>query len=799
MYRRKHSCLKVAVLFLFFFTNTLVSDKEWGCPAITAALDLVGSTEADATDIPDTSPAPFYFIDLDNVTRNALIESNQITVTGIDSATPISVSQCSGLGAVCGYSLNGAPYAAAPGMVTTGDLVRVRLTSSDAHSATTHLTLTIGDENDTFSVTTIRKKGDVDGNGKVNLEDAALALKVLSGLPGGDAHWTADVNGDGHIGLTEVGRILQSVSGLAPDDSEGLKIALSEDGTVQSTVTVENPGDIRLVLPEGTRIAVVGAAGEPEAPLSLDNVRLALVPAGGPLHTLPEGIGALSSFRIVLTIDGVERDAWFWPSDGGMGSSGGLLLSLVATDPNLDFGTLGLLFRMSSGRAVQVGSSSFRDLDAASPQAFRVPLDAGSEASGSGSAETQFSPDRTGSYTVGGSPPGSGTPPEGAFWSTFTVPDPGCIDLGSTQVCGPSRVDRIEITEESTADILGMCSFGTSDTAMTGPVPDGYRFWCTRSQSPSGGTTEIKVYSMQANLPIIHAYINRISNNWLMWETYHRANGGLNGHGGPYADPYQKKEFEFAGFKRLTFKASGKRSMNYFQKHALQPLQQAGYEAVQKLYDATGSESIYRIDVYRTLDGRVLMEDDVILKENWRVLDGDETYGNRGTYKFRPPSYSGGFVVASNMGIFPWTGHGEATWTPDEQYGEYGEYVVTATLTPDQTTFVVGDAVCTLDKPDQSIEGTGEIKDFTNPPTTYWVLNATWSATCKDAEGSISLENFLSALWGAGCAESDWATLDAAVFPERLKGTYVWKGGCPAPVGWPYAVSVSWDFMEQKP
>ena len=61
--------------------------------------------------------------------------------------------------------------------------------------------------------------GDINGNGSVGLEDATLALQVISGTnPSGIrsdyASSGADVNGDGKIGLAEVIYILQKVSGL---------------------------------------------------------------------------------------------------------------------------------------------------------------------------------------------------------------------------------------------------------------------------------------------------------------------------------------------------------------------------------------------------------------------------------------------------------------------------------------------------------------------------------------------------------------------------------------------------------
>jgi hypothetical protein len=55
--------------------------------------------------------------------------------------------------------------------------------------------------------------GDVSGNGEVNLEDAILALQVVSGFTPA-VTLTGDVNADNRIGLQEAIYILQTVSGL---------------------------------------------------------------------------------------------------------------------------------------------------------------------------------------------------------------------------------------------------------------------------------------------------------------------------------------------------------------------------------------------------------------------------------------------------------------------------------------------------------------------------------------------------------------------------------------------------------
>jgi hypothetical protein len=60
----------------------------------------------------------------------------------------------------------------------------------------------------------ILTKGDVNGDGKVDLADLVLSLQLLIGMSASDVHRGADVNGDGHIGLAEAIFVLGKAAGL---------------------------------------------------------------------------------------------------------------------------------------------------------------------------------------------------------------------------------------------------------------------------------------------------------------------------------------------------------------------------------------------------------------------------------------------------------------------------------------------------------------------------------------------------------------------------------------------------------
>ena len=79
-----------------------------------------------------------------------MVTSNEITVSGINAPTAISVTGGK-------YSLNGGAYVTTAGTVKTGDKVKVQHTSSANYAAKVDTVLTIGGVSDTFSSTTAAK------------------------------------------------------------------------------------------------------------------------------------------------------------------------------------------------------------------------------------------------------------------------------------------------------------------------------------------------------------------------------------------------------------------------------------------------------------------------------------------------------------------------------------------------------------------------------------------------------------------------------------------------------------------
>lgn len=151
----------------------------------------------------DTTPDPFALTDVTDADVSTAYTSDTITVSGIDAATPVSISGGS-------YRINAGAFIAAAGTVQNGDTVAVRVTSAAASEETVEAVLTIGGISDTFSVTT---------------KAAAPSGDAEAGALG---HWFF---GTDNTGMTDMiaGAALTPLR-IAPTHAAG-HLALGSDGT----------------------------------------------------------------------------------------------------------------------------------------------------------------------------------------------------------------------------------------------------------------------------------------------------------------------------------------------------------------------------------------------------------------------------------------------------------------------------------------------------------------------------------------------------------------------------------------
>ena len=115
------------------------------------------STNFTVASVPsDTTPDAFNLgSDAESIPLNQQIQATQITVAGIDTASPISVS---GDGSPR-YSIAGGAYTSSSGTVTNGQTVDFRFDASGSYSTSHTATLNIGGVTDSVTVTTIADPG----------------------------------------------------------------------------------------------------------------------------------------------------------------------------------------------------------------------------------------------------------------------------------------------------------------------------------------------------------------------------------------------------------------------------------------------------------------------------------------------------------------------------------------------------------------------------------------------------------------------------------------------------------------
>ncbi|WP_196139236.1 PQQ-dependent sugar dehydrogenase [Aliikangiella sp. G2MR2-5] len=100
--------------------------------------------------VEDTTPDSFSFSSQQTTLASSWIESNTITVTGINAPADISISGAGGE-----YRIGDGAYSTDPGNINSGQTVRLRLMSSATAGQSVTTTLTIGGISASFTVSTV--------------------------------------------------------------------------------------------------------------------------------------------------------------------------------------------------------------------------------------------------------------------------------------------------------------------------------------------------------------------------------------------------------------------------------------------------------------------------------------------------------------------------------------------------------------------------------------------------------------------------------------------------------------------
>ncbi|MEW6764302.1 MAG: S8 family peptidase [Pseudomonadota bacterium] len=147
---------------------------SWNCTTGTCGAGIANAAAAIAA-LSDTVPDGFAFTAQDNVALSSVITSNTVTISGIDGAAPVSVSNGE-------YSIGCASdgFTSSPGAVSNGQTLCVRHISASTLATQTSTTLTVGGFQAVFSSTTVQPDATPDAFGFTTVNNASLSTPLTS-------------------------------------------------------------------------------------------------------------------------------------------------------------------------------------------------------------------------------------------------------------------------------------------------------------------------------------------------------------------------------------------------------------------------------------------------------------------------------------------------------------------------------------------------------------------------------------------------------------------------------------------
>ena len=173
---------------------------------LTVIMDSSKLCSASFAFMADTEPNQFTFTSQADVAINTTITSNPAIISGINTATTTVISNGE-------YSINGGTFSSNNGMVSNGNIVSVRHTSSSNYSSNKSSTLTIGSISanfvsstqaiPTYTLTTSATNGNISANGiscgtdctETYNENTSIALTATADNGYDFSSWSGDCSG----------------------------------------------------------------------------------------------------------------------------------------------------------------------------------------------------------------------------------------------------------------------------------------------------------------------------------------------------------------------------------------------------------------------------------------------------------------------------------------------------------------------------------------------------------------------------------------------------------------------------
>ncbi len=425
-------------------------------PAAADATGLVTGGEVEdyvAINNIDTTPDAFAFTDQTDVTINSLRTSDAVTLMGINSATPISVTGGS-------FSINGGPFVSTPDTVFVGDMVTVQHTASASFNSTVDTVLTVGGVSDTFSSTTEVEDTTPDAFAFTDQTDVAV-----NSLRTSDTITVAGINSTAAISVTGGS---YAINGGAFVTTPGTVVA-GDMVTVQHTSSASFNDAVDTVLTIGGVSDTFTSTTEVE-------------------DTTPDAFAftdqtdvALSSLRTsgAVTVAGINSNAALSVTGGSYSINGGAFVTTPGTVVNGDMvvvqHTSSAAFNDAVDTVLTIGGvsdtfTSTTEVEDTTPDAFAftdqvdVPLNdlrTSDAITVSGINSTAAISVTGGSYSING----------GAFVTT-----PGTVVNGDMVVAQHTSSGSSTTTVDTTVTIGGVADTFSSTTLVVDTMPDAFSF-----------------------------------------------------------------------------------------------------------------------------------------------------------------------------------------------------------------------------------------------------------------------------------------------------------------------------------
>lgn len=287
----------------------------------------------------DTTPDAFGFTDLANQALSTVVESNAITVAGINAASSISVTGGE-------YQINGGAWTSTAGTVTNGQTVKVRHTTSASNSTATNTTLTIGGVSDTFTTTTAASDTTPDAFTFTDVIGQALSTVVES-----NAITVAGINAAAAISV--VGGEYQ-INGGSWTSAAGT-VTNGQTVKVRHTTSASNSTATNTTLTIGgvsdTFTTTTGAAPNtaPNTAPTLSNVVSQNIAKNGGTGALAVTIGDAETAAASLSVSAISSNTALLPNANLVWGGAGANRTLTVTPAANQTGTATVTYSVSDG------------------------------------------------------------------------------------------------------------------------------------------------------------------------------------------------------------------------------------------------------------------------------------------------------------------------------------------------------------------------------------------------------------------------------------------------------------------